>query len=114
MWYFVDGVLILKEIVWPTLTLIDVAKPRIEESSVAIGPPQSDVGSPGRLFSHATGLTTGGPHGPTANACAGKKSQRSATAATATAMSRRREASPGPVVRRGWGVVAPIRTERNV
>ena len=32
MWYFVDGVLILKDSVWPTFTLIDVANPWIEES----------------------------------------------------------------------------------
>ena len=45
MWYLVDGVLILNWIVWPTFTLICVAKPWIESSPA----PEShtDCGVPG-------------------------------------------------------------------
>lgn len=51
------------EIVSPLVTLSDVAKPWL------VGAPlpvicQSLVGSPGKLFSHAMTLTTGGPQGP--------------------------------------------------
>ena len=63
MWYDVAGVLILKLIVWPTLTLIDVANPWIVESPIPLTC-QSLGGSPGLLFSQATGFATGGPHKP--------------------------------------------------
>ena len=52
MWYAVDGVLILNEIVEPALTLIDVAKPWIDGSPAPFTN-QSEVGSPGSWFSHA-------------------------------------------------------------
>ena len=53
MWYAVDGVLILNEIVEPALTLIAVPKPWIDGSPAPFTN-QSDVGSPGSWFSHAT------------------------------------------------------------
>src|SRR5215471_10453622 len=67
MWYDVAGVLILKDMVCPTFTLIEVAKPWIVESP---GPftCQSLRGSPGNEFSQAITLVTGGPHGPAAAA----------------------------------------------
>ena len=49
----------LERIVWPTLTLIEVAKPWIEESPAPVTC-QSAGGSPGREFSQATGLGTVG------------------------------------------------------
>src|SRR5450755_1092372 len=67
MWYEVDVVLILKEIVCPAVALIDVANPWIEESPAPFTS-QSLGGSPGKLFSHAMALTTGGPQGPAAAA----------------------------------------------
>src|SRR5438105_1679152 len=53
----------LKLTVWPTLTLIDVAKP------CSVGSPapvtcQSLGATPGSVFSHAITLSTGGPHAP--------------------------------------------------
>src|SRR5258708_39599350 len=62
MWYDFAGVLILKDSVSPTFTLIDVAKPWIVESP-ARPTCQSLGGSPGSVFSQAITLTTGGPHG---------------------------------------------------
>ena len=67
MWYDVAGVLILKDSVCPTFTLIDVAKPWIVESPAPLTC-QSLGGSPGKVFSQAITLTTGGPHGPAAAA----------------------------------------------
>ena len=61
------GVLILKDSVWPTFTLIDVAKPWIVESPAPLTC-QSLAGSPGSVFSQAITLTTGGPQGPAAAA----------------------------------------------
>src|SRR6478672_578107 len=84
MWYELDVVLILNCSVCPTLTLIDIANPRIDGSSGAIGPPQSLWGSPGNVFSHATGLTTGGPHGPAAAAWAAGTSQTASTTPRST------------------------------
>ena len=52
MWYDFAVVLILKLIVWPTLTLIDVANPWIVESPIPLTC-QSLGGSPGLLFSQA-------------------------------------------------------------
>ena len=63
MWYELAGVLILKNSVWPAVTLICVAKPWIE-GSPAPSTCQSVGGSPGSVFSHAITLVTGGPHGP--------------------------------------------------
>ena len=57
--------LILKLIVSPVLTLICVAKPWIVESP-APATSQSDVGVPGLVFSHATGLVTGVAQGSVA------------------------------------------------
>src|SRR5262245_53313662 len=75
--------LILKVIVWPTLTLMSVANPWIEESPEPLMSQVLD-GVPGLVFSQATGLTTGGPHGPAA--CAGRAiSSGSVPSATATA-----------------------------
>ena len=65
MWYAFAGVLILKDTVSPTFTLIAVAKPWIVESPAPLTC-QSLGGSPGRLFSQAITLVTGGPHGPAA------------------------------------------------
>src|SRR5215472_3307653 len=65
MWYDFAGVLILNDSVCPTSTLIEVAKPWI----VGFPAPltcQSLGGSPGSVFSQATTLVTGGPHGPAA------------------------------------------------
>src|SRR5215472_5442800 len=67
MWYEVAGVLILKDSVWPAVTLIDVAKPWIEGSPSPVTC-QSLGGSPGSEFSQAITLVTGGPHGPAAKA----------------------------------------------
>ena len=55
MWYFVDGVLILKDSVWPAFTLIDVANPWIEESP-APSICQSEGASPGSWFSQTIGF----------------------------------------------------------
>lgn len=52
MWYDFAGVLILKDSVPPTFTLIDVAKPWIVESPIPFTD-QSLDGSPGSWFSHA-------------------------------------------------------------
>src|SRR6516162_7876649 len=65
MWYLFDGVLILNDMVCPTFTLIDVAKPWIVVSPWPLTC-QSLGGSPGCVFSHAITLVTGGPHGPAA------------------------------------------------
>src|SRR6516164_9466059 len=67
IWYDLAGVLILKDSVCPTFTLIEVAKPWIVESPAPLTC-QSLGGSPGRLFSQAITLVTGGPHGPAAAA----------------------------------------------
>src|SRR5450755_548364 len=66
MWYAVEGVSILKLSVCPTLTLIDVAKPWIDESPAPVTA-QSLFGSPGSAFSQATGFAQA------ANARAGAK-----------------------------------------
>ena len=63
MWYEVAGVLILKDSVWPGVTLICVAKPWIKGSPAPFTC-QSLGGSPGSVFSQAITLVTGGPHGP--------------------------------------------------
>ena len=55
MWYFVDGVLILKDSVWPTFTLIDVANPWMVESPAPLIC-QSEGASPGSWFSHTIGF----------------------------------------------------------
>src|ERR1700679_3536992 len=70
MWYFVDGVLILKLSVWPTLTLIWVAKPWIVSSPIP-STCQSSGLRPGFEFSQATGLVTGASQGPVSAAAAG-------------------------------------------
>ena len=67
MWYAFAGVLILKDSVSPTFTLIDVAKPWIVESPAPLTC-QSLGGSPGNVFSQAITLVTGGPHGSAAAA----------------------------------------------
>ena len=67
MWYEVAGVLILKLTVWPTLTLIEVAKPWIEASPTP-STCQSAGASPGLVFSQATLLTTGAAQGSAAEA----------------------------------------------
>src|SRR5580692_62812 len=69
MWYFVDGVWILKFSVSPTLTLIEVAKPWIDSSPMPLichwfG------GTPGFEFSQTIGLVTGTAHGPVSAAAA--------------------------------------------
>src|SRR6516165_9064894 len=75
MWYRVDGVVILKDSVCPTFTLIDVAKPWIVESPAPLTC-QSLAGSPVSWFSHATGL----PHA----AAAGGAADRATALANAT------------------------------
>src|SRR5260370_27120595 len=65
MWYEDAGVLILKDSVSPTFTLIDVAKPWIVWSPAPLTC-QSLGGSPGKVFSQAITLITGGPHRPAA------------------------------------------------
>src|SRR5262245_12507844 len=67
MWYADPVLLTLNETVCPAFTLIDVAKPWSVESPAPLTC-QSAAGSPARVFSHATGLTTGGPQGPAAAA----------------------------------------------
>jgi hypothetical protein len=58
---------ILNDIVEPALTLICVAKPwSVASPELVII--QSLGGSPGWVFSQATGFTTGGPHDPAAAA----------------------------------------------
>src|SRR5262245_56869819 len=71
MWYFVDGVLILKRTVSPAWTLVCVAKPWIVRSPARVMP-QSEFGVPGFEFSHAIRLVTGGSHAAAAagTACA--------------------------------------------
>ena len=59
MWYELAGVLILKDSVWPGVTLICVAKPWIEGSPAPFTC-QSLGGSPGSVFSQAITLV---PHG---------------------------------------------------
>ena len=60
MWYELAGVLILKDSIWPGVTLICVAKPWIEGSPAPFTC-QSLGGSPGSVFSMAmvTGLPVG-------------------------------------------------------
>ncbi len=53
--------LILNWTVWPLFTLICVAKPWIE-SSPALSICHVLGAAPGKEFSHATGLVTGGVH----------------------------------------------------
>src|SRR6476646_5128667 len=65
MWYAFAGVLILKDSVSPTFTLIAVANPWMVWSPAPFTC-QSAGGSPGFVFSHAITLITGGPHGPAA------------------------------------------------
>src|SRR5690242_1494450 len=89
MWYDVAGVLILKDSVCPTFTLIDVANPWIVESPAPLTC-QSLGGSPGKEFSQAITLTTGGPHGPAA--AAGRTSTSRAKTTTT--------ASPRPKIER--------------
>ena len=62
MWYEAAGVLILKFSVSPAFTLIDVAKPWMVEFPAPLTC-QSLGGSPGKVFSQAITLVTGGPHG---------------------------------------------------
>src|SRR5215813_5714811 len=62
MWYELAEVSILKCSVWPTLTLIDVAKPWIAASPAPLTC-QSPGASPGNVFSQAMTLVIGGPHG---------------------------------------------------
>src|SRR5215472_4142032 len=92
IWYDFAVVLILKNSVCPTLTLIDVAKPWIEGSPAPFTC-QSLGGSPGNVFSHAITLTTGGPHGPAARAAPAftneSKREDSATMMPMTAQRRR-------------------------
>ena len=59
MWYELAVVLILKDSVWPDVTLICVAKPWIEGSPAPFTC-QSLGGSPGSVFSQAITLV---PHG---------------------------------------------------
>jgi hypothetical protein len=76
--------------VCPTFTLIDVAKPWIVESPAPFGC-QSLGGSPGKVFSQAITLVTGGPQGLAA-----------AAGRTATRESRLRDtASVRPMTSRG-------------
>ena len=86
MWYDVAGVSILKDSVCPTFTLIDVAKPWIVGSPAPLTC-QSLGGSPGKVFSQAITLTTGGPHGLAA--AAGRTLAADRTLA--------RESDPAPV-----------------
>src|SRR6476660_6189693 len=58
MWYELAGVLILKDSIWPGVTLICVAKPWIEGSPAPFTC-QSLGGSPGSVFSLAITLVTG-------------------------------------------------------
>src|SRR5262245_16770702 len=88
MWYELAGVLILKLIVWPTLTLIEVAKPWIEVSPIPFTC-QSEGGSPGFVFSQATLLVTGGAQG-SAPAADPPEGSKIVTAARITAGNRRR------------------------
>ncbi|SRR6266508_1050314 len=66
-WYEPALVLTLNDSVSPTFTLIEVANP-----TMLVSPPPDSRhwldGVPGRLFSQAMTLTTGGPHGPAAPA----------------------------------------------
>ena len=90
MWYLVDGVLILKEIVCPGFTLMAVPKPWMVESPEPLTC-QSLVGSPGCVFSQAITLTTGGPHGPAAAAgLALMRMSEPSNATSATLVARRR------------------------
>src|SRR5258707_8679600 len=86
MWYEAAGVLILKDSVWPTFTLIDVAKPWIVWSPSPLTC-QSLGGSPGSEFSQAITLVTGGPHGPAAKA--GRAETTDSRAASTMSMSPR-------------------------
>src|SRR6266516_6006255 len=93
MWYEEAGVLILKDSVCPTFTLIDVAKPWIVESPAPLTC-QSLGGSPAKVFSQAITLTTGGPHGSAA--AAGRALARESTL--------RSTASTRPVTKRRAGI----------
>src|SRR5215469_1767563 len=95
MWYDFDGVLILKYSLCPTFTLIDVAKPWIVGSPAPFTC-QSLGGSPGKVFSQAITLTTGGPHGSAAAGRAlARESMLISTASTEPMIKRR------PIARRG-------------
>src|ERR1700722_14667246 len=76
--------------VCPGFTLMDVPKPWMVESPAPLTC-QSLVGSPGRLFSQAITLTTGGPHGPAAAAgLALMKTSEPSSATRAKLVARRR------------------------
>ena len=92
MWYLVDGVLILKLIVCPGVTLIDVPKPWIAGSPAPLTC-QSLAGSPVCVFSHAITLVTGGPHGL---AAAAGRAPTTESILSSTASTR-------PMIRRGAG-----------
>ena len=62
MWYDDAGVWTLKAMASPASTLMAVAKPWMLASPIPVTR-QSLSGSPGRLFSQAITLWTGGPHG---------------------------------------------------
>jgi hypothetical protein len=120
IWYEVAGVLILKETVWPTLALIEVANPWIVESPMPVTC-QSLGGSPGNAFSQATGF----PHAATAsvaNAKLAKMATPRAAAMMITGLQRRRsdvqpDAGDDPITQTTAGdaktfAVAAIRSTR--
>src|SRR5437016_2331346 len=89
--YALAEVFTLKWTVWPASTLMSVAKPWMPASPAPLTS-HSLGGLPALVFSHATGLTTGGPHGPAA--CApGTPTTSAATSGSpaAAARTRRRE-----------------------
>src|SRR5215813_6410404 len=93
IWYDFAVVLILKDSVSPRFTLIDVAKPWIVGSPAPLTC-QSLAGSPGKVFSQAITLITGGPHGPAARAGRAETtdSRLSGRASMSPRTARRREA----------------------
>src|SRR5687768_14372316 len=80
----------LKPTACPWSTLMSVAKPWIEDDP-APAIPHSLSGLPGRVFSHATGLVTGGSHGAAAAGVAAVTMASPADARTSvTSRARRR------------------------
>src|ERR1700760_1310439 len=104
MWYFVDGVLILKVSVPPTLTLIEVAKPWMLLSP-APSICQFPGGSPGFEFSHAIGFVTGAAQGFVSVVAAEAVPPPDCATKTMAARRRNGDARAAPKTRRGMGVV---------
>src|ERR1700744_885061 len=108
MWYFVDGVLILKLSVPPTLTLIWVAKPWIVSSPIP-STCHFSGSTPGFEFSQATGFCTGTAQRPVSAAAAEVTPPPASVTKTKAARRRNADARAALNTRRYWlgAVITP-------